>query len=279
VKLRILFWNVGGRNRRGANAPLELVPDLVREHEPHVLTLIEAPPEAEARLARSGLSLMPPKHHLRNDNPRRLLTFRLDDRITLTERAGDRYHRAHQVELPGHRSLTVAAVHLRSPNYDKGDPGRPRKRAEQCRAFIEEVERDAQHRRTVVYGDFNMDPFSPAMVDIDGLNSVSTALRARGSRTSEGTTRPTFYNPMWSLLGDRPPPAGTLYVDDDGPTGYFWHVPDQVLIRAELTGHLDEIVLIGKAGSTPLVSERAQTPCVSDHLPVVFALNESVWMR
>lgn len=276
--LRILFWNVRGSKRSACDAALAIVPALVCEFEPDILTLIEAPTDTELRLANTGVRLRPVAHQV-DDNPRGLRTFGLSDRLTLSECGADRHFRAYQVTLRGHQPLTLAAVHLRSPINDKGDPARPRMRAGRCRAFVEDIERDTGHRRTIVYGDFNMDPFSPAMVDINGLNAVSTAFRARRTRTSEGTTRATFYNPTWSLFGDRPPPAGSLYVDDDGPSGYFWHMPDQVLLRTELSEHLDELVLVDEVGATKLVSQKAEKPCVSDHLPMLITLNESVWTK
>jgi hypothetical protein len=173
---------------------------------------------------------------------------------------------------------------LESQLHDKGDPDRARQRAHRCRAFVERVEEDTGHRRTAVYGDFNMNPFHHAMVNFDGLNAMSTAFRARRARVLAGVTRPTFYNPMWSLFGDRRPmpdgrvsPAGTYYMDEDGPAGYFWHMPDQVLVRFELSAHLGHLSIIDEVDSKSLVSPDARRPAVSDHLPVLFEINESVW--
>jgi hypothetical protein len=104
-----------------------------------------------------------------------LKTFRLDEGLRLRSRGSDRYHRAHELVLPGHEPLTL-------------------------------------------FGDRRSMP--------DG----------------------------------RPSPAGTYYMDEDGPAGYFWHMPDQVLIRSEL-----------------LVSKDARRPNISDHLPVLFEFSGSVW--
>lgn len=217
-------------------------------------------------------------------NPRALKTFRLDESLRLRSRGGDLYHKAHEVILPGHEPLSLVTVHLPSQIHDKGDPDRLRRRADQCRNFVERVEGDTGHTRTAVYGDFNMNPFAHAMVNFDGLNAMSTARRARRARTLGGTSRPAFYNPMWSLFGDRrsmpdgrPSPAGTYYMDEDGPAGYFWHMPDQVLIRYELAAHLGELSIIDQIDSELLVSKDARRPNMSDHLPVLFEFNESVW--
>jgi hypothetical protein len=222
MNLRILFWNVCGRGRRGGGA-LALVPSLVREFEPSVLTLLEAPGDTEARLRGSGLPMHLANLGIGDDNHRGLLTFGLDERLRLTERVADRHHRAYEVSRAGYEPLNLVAVHLRSPLHDTGDStrARERRRADRCRAFVENVEDVARHARTIVYGDFNMDPFSGGMVDIDGLNAVSTAFRARRRRSSEGITRATLYNPMWSKLGDRPSPGRQSVRGRRRPGGVF----------------------------------------------------------
>jgi exonuclease III len=287
MTLRVLFWNVNGRRAAATDSAFALLPALVRAHQPDVLTLIEAPANASDRLR--SLELTAELVQELEDNPRRLLTFTLNRGLTIVSRGATRHHRAYEVAVPGRRPLNLVAVHLRSMTNDKGDPDRQRMRAQECRRFVEDIEGDTGHARTVVYGDFNMDPFARATVNIDGLNAMSTAWRARRSRTLEGTTRRTFYNPMWSLLGDRPPvigdrppverpsPAGTYYVDDEGPAGYFWHMPDQVLLRAELIPYLIDVAIIDEVDGHPLVGPKAHKPCVSDHLPVVLHLGESVW--
>ncbi|MFO7561508.1 MAG: hypothetical protein R6X02_02595 [Enhygromyxa sp.] len=254
---------------------------MVREFQPHVLTLIEAPASSGARLQNAGLQLESVER-TPTDSDRGLRTFCLSERLQLTQRGVDRYHRAYEAVLPGHQPLTLVTVHLPSALHDKGDPDHARRRADFCRGFVERVEQDVGHTRTAVYGDFNMNPFAHAMVNFDGLNAMSTAFRARRARKLAGATRATFYNPMWSLLGDRRldgrvSPAGTYYMDEDGPAGYFWHMPDQVLIRFELCAHLGGLNIIDEVGSRSLVSRGARRPAVSDHLPVLFEFNESVW--
>jgi exonuclease III len=282
--LRVLFWNIKGRDTRTALRALEYVPALVRRFEPHVLTLIESPASAGARLQKAGLRLELVDRRSQTDRDRGLSTFCLDERLRLTQRGDDRYHRAYQAVLPGHQPLTLVAVHLPSALHDKGDHDQARRRADLCRAFVERTERDAGHTRTAVYGDFNMNPFAHAMVNFDGLNAMSTAFRARRARTLSGVTRATFYNPMWSLLGDRRltpdgrvSPAGTYYMDDEGPAGYFWHMPDQVLVRFELCAHLRHLDIIDEVESRLLVSNDARKPAVSDHLPVLVEFNQTVW--
>lgn len=68
-------------------------------------------------------------------------------------------------------------------------------------------------------------------------------------------------------------------MDDDGPAGYFWRMPDQVLVRGELTEHLGDVQILDTVGSHRLVSERSRRPDVSDHLPILFELRASAWRQ
>ena len=64
---------------------------------------------------------------------------------------------------------------------------------------IAHVEENAGHQRTILVGDFNMNPFETGMVAARGLHGVmSRHIAQRGSRTVQGRSYPFFYNPMWS---------------------------------------------------------------------------------
>src|SRR5690554_3487986 len=169
MTLRILFWNVKGRDEKASTLALELLPAIVDQFDLDVLTLIEAPNDAEAQLRRLGVPIQPSSRNIDLDNPRRLLTFVLNRDLLLTEHLANRHHRAYELARAGHEPLNLVTVHLRSPNNDKGTRGRALKRAQRCREFVEDFEGFSGHKRTAVYGDFNMDPFFESMVDIDGL--------------------------------------------------------------------------------------------------------------
>jgi hypothetical protein len=185
VKLRVLFWNIKGRDGKTAVAALEHLPALVRRHDPQILTLLEAPISAKDRLRHAGLPVHSADREQGGDSLRDLRTFRVGDQLRLRARGSDRYHRAYEAVLPGFQPLTLVSVHLQSKVNDKGDHDRPRQRADRCRTFVESVEGDVGHRRTAVYGDFNMNPFDHAMVNFDGLNAMSTS----SSQVERGRTR------------------------------------------------------------------------------------------
>jgi hypothetical protein len=96
---------------------------------------------------------------------------------------------------------------------------------------IREAEAQVGHRRTIVVGDLNMNPFEAGVVGAAGLHAVaSRAVAARGTRVVQGRTCPCFYNPMWGHFGDdRGRPPGTYYDERAEHANYFWNNFDQVM--------------------------------------------------
>jgi hypothetical protein len=148
------------------------------------------------------------------------------------------------------------------------------------------AEEDAGHSRTILVGDFNMNPYEKGMIDqVSGFGAMaSRSLAERHSESGRGGSR-RFYNPMWSRLGGEIPRApGTHYwksVAD--PFNIFWHSLDQVLVRPALIhedAFRDEdfqvLTTIPGEGGEPIYLIRSTGKHwelqVSDHLPIVFKL-------
>lgn len=143
---------------------------------------------------------------------------------------------------------------------------------------IAQCEAEFRHRRTVVVGDFNMNPFEHGMSSSHGFHGVMTRTIARRvSRTVNDREYPFFYNPMWSCFGDRTEgPPGTHYYDGGKPLTYFWNVYDQVLIRPDLLDRFhDELSILDSDGVRSLLTSRGRPDIKdgSDHLPLLFRLD------
>ena len=151
----------------------------------------------------------------------------------------------------------------------------------ECYKLAEEIrsaENSRKHQRTILVGDFNMNPFEAGMVAAGGLHGVmsrETALRS--NRVVQGSPYPFFYNPMWSHFGDFPSgPPGTMYYERAEDICFFWGLFDQVLIRPELVAHFDgaSLRVLTEAGERKLVSDKGRPlKEASDHLPIVFSLS------
>jgi len=88
-----------------------------------------------------------------------------------------------------------------------------------------------------------------------------------------------FYNPMWTLLGDRSnDSSGSYYYDSGAPVNYFWNIFDQVLLRPELLARFvpeRDIQILKSVNGTRLTNEPDGRPNarISDHLPILLNLD------
>ena len=143
---------------------------------------------------------------------------------------------------------------------------------------IARAEDKVLHRKTVLVGDMNMNPFDPGMVGAHAINGVMTRrLAAMVERTVAGRSYRCFYNPMWSLFGDRTPgPAGTFFHGASSPANQYWCMYDQVLVRPELAETLRRVEILDSDGEASLVTKHTGRPSkskASDHLPILFQLD------
>jgi hypothetical protein len=145
--------------------------------------------------------------------------------------------------------------------------------------YIEEAEHSAGHARTVVFGDFNMNPFEFGIVGAEGFHAVmDRRVAAKGARTVQDEERRFFYNPMWSYLGDSSSgPPGSYYYKGSGQVNYYWNMFDQVLCRPDLLERFSSkhVAVLTEAGSTSLLSDQGvpDRRVGSDHLPLLFRIN------
>lgn len=174
--------------------------------------------------------------------------------------------------------LLIGLVHLVSPAQWEDREHRNGAAAEVA-GDLRQFERKRGHARTVVIGDFNLNPFDDGLVGVSGFHSLMTRslARERDGRVVQGSERPAFFNPMWQFLTDRGTrPSGTLYFDHTRPINPYWHTPDQVLVRPELVDRLVEVQVLETDGTDSLVDTatgRPNTSNGSDHLPLLFRLD------
>ena len=171
--------------------------------------------------------------------------------------------------------LLIVAVHLPSKLHQKDEDQEFHIR--NLSDAIAEQESHIGHHRTLVMGDFNMDPFENGMIVADGLHAVMDKnIASIVTRRVGGKSYRIFYNPMWSRLGDDSVgPCGTYYYNNSSASNYFWHTFDQILIRSDLLQNFDHSglhVVTHVADQEFLTSGRIDER-FSDHLPIVLRLN------
>lgn len=173
--------------------------------------------------------------------------------------------------------ILIVVVHLKSKLYLKTED-QPFY-CQELASIIEEYETKIGHKRTVVVGDFNMNPFEQGIIVSNGLHAImDRSIALKESRKVSGKDYYFFYNPMWRHFGDYPEGAkGTYYYNSSNPVNYYWNIFDQVLIRPQLIKYFvdSDLQILTKAGDIKLLSPAGLPDKInaSDHLPIIFNLN------
>jgi hypothetical protein len=151
--------------------------------------------------------------------------------------------------------------------------------------FIEQVvssiayfETQLGHSRTLVFGDFNANPFESAVAGALGMHAViSKELAKSKPREMLGRTCPYFYNPMWSAYGARSRAPATYYFRGSDPHELYWHMLDQVVVRPLLIDRFDSnaLQIVTDIRGKDLLTKHGipNDRDFSDHLPLVFAVD------
>lgn len=259
--MRLAFWNIDGRD---ANVPL-----LAASGTLDVMGVAEArePHGIESRL--------------RALDPGWRWVAGTGDRTTVFVRGvhcepllgSGSYWSVVALEPRGRPSLTMVIVHLRSRRF-----ATPTDIGLDCvglRADIVEIERLVGHRRTILLGDFNLDPYDVGLCDQRSLLAVMDRRLAVRLDERAGTREAVFYNPMWSRMGDASDgPPGTYYRSRDDHHDYFFHTFDQVMVRPLLIGTLGRVTVPRRVHGVDLVStsDLPRRGVASDHLPIIVEL-------
>ena len=183
----------------------------------------------------------------------------------------DRFSCIQWISPDGHRNL-LTVVHL--PDKRNNSLDELKYRLHYWLDIIRKQE-SAVDGRSILVGDFNLNPFESPMTDAPLFNAVSSAkLAKRGSRTYQRISRPYFYNPMWNLLGDRAWPPGTYYRASPNAGEIHWNTLDQLLICPKLidnfVGESLEVLTRSDQHSFTKKSHLPDEKAYSDHLPIYF---------
>jgi len=181
------------------------------------------------------------------------------------------------LQLPARTDILLAAIHFPSKLFFS-----EASQASECFELarsIRSVEEKLGHTRTILVGDFNMNPFEVGMVAANGLNAVMTKrIASRQIRKLKNKEYLFFYNPMWSHFGDgkEDSPGGSYYFERSENVLYYWNLFDQVLIRPSMIPFFpsESLRVLSTIGSQSLMTKSWIPDKVraSDHLPITFEL-------
>jgi endonuclease/exonuclease/phosphatase (EEP) superfamily protein YafD len=267
--LTFLFWNIN-------QSPLvDAIVAIAEAESVDILILAECaihPVELLKALNREE----PAFHFSKGRNDKIAMFTRFPGHYLAAVHEGPRFS-IRRTTLPAIDEFLLVAVHFPSKLFWSAES-----QAQECTNLsntISEVEEQVGHRRTIVVGDLNMNPFEQGVVGAAGLHAVaSRAVVARGERVVQERTYPFFYNPMWGHFGDdQGRPSGTYYYERAEHVNYFWNNFDQVMVRPELVNafRTDQLKILDRAGEASLAlgDGRPDAKRASDHFPLLFALD------
>lgn len=278
--MRFGVWNVHAVHRSAENVEHipQLVFDLTLQENLDVVVLVEVGELAESigsRLAELG------PYEAVLSGPRFGMFCRgIESGIDEIESPSPSSRaRMFSVQPASQSPLLIALVHGRDSR--NSSVGTQRLVLRHIVSGIEWAEDFVGHKRTIVIGDFNSNPFDEPMIAADGLHAIMSKREAsRRFRTVDNEQFEFFYNPMFRLLDrdDDSPPA-TYFYNGSNTVEHFWHMLDQVVIRPELITQFDSesLRIVDRIGGTTLLDDfgRPDERAGSDHLPIVFSVDLS----
>lgn len=268
--ITFLFWNL---NKKSLESNIKSLAD---NFDVDVFMLAECTisPDTLLRTLNQDSVLY---HYCRNTGCKKIDVFtRFPDDFLTPKNETDRLTIRH-LRLPGLRDILLGIMHLPSKLH-----WTEQSLSSECHnvaSRVREAEQNVGHCRTILVGDFNMNPFEAGFVIANGLNAVmSRGIAARSSRTVQDTEYLFFYNPMWNFFGDETlGPPGTHYYPVSEHFGFFWNMFDQVLVRPDLLSCVPKnfVRILDSDGSTSLLKPSGipDKTIASDHLPILFKIN------
>lgn len=269
--LKILFWNI---NKKDLQVSISRIASI---HQIDIIILIEceiSPIEMLKTLNEKNIDFF---FASATSNCRKVTFFTRFSEEYIQPIYEESRFTIRKIDLPARMEILLVAIHFPSKiNWSSQDQAQFSQRISQ---EIVNQERRIGHSRTVLVGDFNMNPFEDGMISGMGFNAVESRVIAQTeNRIIKEKPYQFFYNPMWNFFGDEQEnPPGTFYFRGGGkPIFVHWNIYDQILIRPALLelfsiknlkiiDSIDEIDLITQYGIPDI-------NIASDHLPIIFSL-------
>lgn len=138
-----------------------------------------------------------------------------------------------------------------------------------------------QGKKTIIFGDFNMNPFEEGIISSEAFHALNSKLiTSKIQREVYGEKRYYFYNPTWFLYAkSHNEIIGSYYYNSSDFINLFWNMFDQVIISPDLINNFnfDTFKIIEKTILRNLCKNGKPNEVIySDHLPIFFEFNLNI---
>lgn len=271
--MNILFWNI-----KKKDTFTNTIVEIVKEEAVDIVAFAELPSGKELFFESELKKAHPSFKRLLPIKPTKVEVFYKDGAVDITNAYDGKRISVNRI----HSSIDgndyfITFCHLKDAySTDRNQlPGYARHTVKELLEF----EDTARSKRTIVCGDFNMDPYEQSMLECDGFNAMMTSnLAMKRRRNVEDDSYELFYNPMWGLYGDLhgQDVSGTYYHAPSEPIQAYWHIIDQVILRPDVIPVFDkqQLKIVTKGQHYNLLNSNNNiSDHYSDHLPIKFTLN------
>lgn len=140
----------------------------------------------------------------------------------------------------------------------------------------EDFFKDSEYK-SVIVGDFNLQPYSNGILSAHGFNAtMSKHIAQKIKRKVDGENKFFYYNPIWKLMGDNKDVQGTYYSStDQQDKSIYWYSFDQLLIRPFFIERFnwDNFEIIENTQNHNFINNnKIYKSKYSDHLPIKFEI-------
>lgn len=269
--IKVVFWNINKKNL------IKSIYELINECKADIFAMVEAEKlDVEALLGLLDQNGMKWNDiQISSSNDIRLLAR---EEVEIIPHKEESHYSIYKIKENGELDILLIVVHLLS-KFSKSADGQLFAVNNISRELFK-YEQElfcGKEFKTIIVGDFNMQPYESGVCGPMGFNATMSVTQAKKkTRIAAGEKTYLYYNPMWSLMGANKLVQGSYYnTNDDNYNAIYWYSFDSVLLRPCFIDDFnwDYFEIVERTSGSNFVSNTTiDKERYSDHLPIKFEI-------